>query len=45
MVAEGQRVMLDGWWLSVFPGLAITALVISLALIGDGLQKSGKASA
>lgn len=45
MVAEGQRVMLDGWWLSVFPGLAITALVISLALIGDGLQKSSEASA
>jgi len=44
MVAEGQRVMLDGWWLSVFPGLAITALVISLALIGDGLQQSSKAS-
>jgi peptide/nickel transport system permease protein len=44
MVAEGQRVMLDGWWLSVFPGLAITALVISLALIGDGLQKSSQAS-
>jgi peptide/nickel transport system permease protein len=45
MVAEGQRVMLDGWWLSVFPGLAITALVISLALIGDGLQQSGEGSA
>ena len=45
MVAEGQRVMLDGWWLSVFPGLAITALVISLALIGDGLQRQGEASA
>ena len=45
MVADGQRVMLDGWWLSVFPGLAITALVISLALIGDGLQQNGKASA
>ena len=45
MVAEGQRVMIDGWWLSVFPGLAITALVISLALIGDGLQQSGDASA
>ncbi len=45
MVADGQRVMLDGWWLSVFPGLAITALVISLALIGDGLQKSGEGSA
>lgn len=45
MVAEGQRVMLDGWWLSVFPGLAITALVISLALIGDGLQQSSQGSA
>lgn len=44
MVAEGQRVMLDGWWLSVFPGLAITVLVISLALIGDGLQQRGEAS-
>jgi peptide/nickel transport system permease protein len=45
MVAEGQRVMLDGWWLSVFPGLAVTALVISLALIGDGIQQSSEASA
>jgi peptide/nickel transport system permease protein len=45
MVSEGQRVMLDGWWLSLFPGLAIAALVISLALIGDGLQRTGEASA
>jgi peptide/nickel transport system permease protein len=45
MVAEGQRVMLDGWWLALFPGLAITTLVISLALIGDGLQQTGEASA
>lgn len=45
MVADGQRVMVEGWWLSVFPGLAITALVVSLALIGDGLQQRGRASA
>ena len=45
MIAEGQRVMLDGWWLSLFPGLAIAALVISLSLIGDGLQEIGEASA
>jgi peptide/nickel transport system permease protein len=45
MVADGQRVMLDGWWLSLFPGLAITALVVSLALVGDGMQKVGRASA
>lgn len=45
MVADGQRVMLDGWWLSLFPGLAIATLVISLALIGDGLQKRRTANA
>lgn len=44
MVAEGQRTLLDGWWLSVFPGLAITLLVVSLSLIGDGLQQRGRAS-
>lgn len=44
MIADGQRVMLDGWWLSLFPGLAIAALVISLSLIGDGLQEVGEAS-
>ena len=44
MIAEGQRAMIDGWWVSVFPGIAITVLVISLALIGDGVQKIGKAS-
>jgi peptide/nickel transport system permease protein len=45
MIADGQRVMLDGWWLSLFPGLAITLLVISLALIGDGIQQLTRASA
>ncbi len=45
MVAEGQRVMLDGWWLAVLPGLAIAWLVIALALIGDGLQQLGEPAA
>ncbi len=44
MVAEGHRVMLDGWWLAVVPGIAIAWLVISLALIGDGLQRLGEGS-
>jgi peptide/nickel transport system permease protein len=39
LVAEGHRVMLDGWWLATFPGIAIVILVVSLALIGDGIQK------
>ncbi|MCU0304573.1 MAG: ABC transporter permease [Thermoanaerobaculales bacterium] len=39
MVAEGHRVMVDGWWLATLPGLAIALLVISLALLGDGIQE------
>lgn len=39
MVAEGHRVMIDGWWLATLPGLAIAFLVTSLALVGDGIQE------
>jgi peptide/nickel transport system permease protein len=39
MVAQGHRVMIEGWWLATLPGFAIAALVISLALIGDGIQE------
>jgi peptide/nickel transport system permease protein len=39
MVAQGHRVMIDGWWIATFAGLAIAALVISLALVGDGIQE------
>lgn len=44
MVADGQRAMPDGWWLTVVPGVAIAWLVISLALIGDGLGDRGEPS-
>jgi peptide/nickel transport system permease protein len=39
MVAEGHRFMIEGWWISTFAGLAIASLVISLALVGDGIQE------
>lgn len=39
LIAQGHQVLADAWWLATFPGLAIAALVISLALIGDGLQE------
>lgn len=38
MVEQGQRSLLNGWWLATLPGLAIAVLVIGLTLIGDGLQ-------
>lgn len=39
MVAQGHRVMIDGWWLATLPGFAIALLVIAMALIGDGIQE------
>jgi peptide/nickel transport system permease protein len=38
MIAEGQNFIVDAWWISVFPGLAIVWVGISFALIGDGLD-------
>lgn len=39
LVAEGHKVLVQGWWLATFPGVAIAVLVIALALVGDGLQQ------
>jgi peptide/nickel transport system permease protein len=38
MVAEGRNVMLSVWWLSLFPGLAITIVVLALNFFGDWLR-------
>lgn len=37
LVAEGQRAPAQGWWLVLLPGAALVALVVSLALIADGV--------
>jgi len=38
MLADGRNFMLDVWWLSMFPGLAIVLTVLSFNLVGDGLR-------
>ena len=38
MVAEGRDILLDVWWLSVFPGLAITIVVLAFNFFGDWLR-------
>jgi len=38
MCAMGSRYIVQQWWLSTFPGLAIFLSVISFNLIGDGLR-------
>jgi len=39
IINEGREVLLNGWWLSVFPGLGIVVTVISLNVLGEKLQK------
>lgn len=38
MVAEGRDVILNAWWVSTFPGLAIVLLVLALNVFGEGLR-------
>jgi peptide/nickel transport system permease protein len=40
MVYEGRDVLLDAWWVSTFPGLAIVVTVVAYNLLGDGLRDS-----
>lgn len=37
LAGQAQRFLRVAWWLSVFPGLAITLTVLGLNLLGDGL--------
>ena len=38
MVFAGREVILDSWWVSAFPGLAIAVTVVGYNLLGDGLR-------
>lgn len=39
LLLDGQgSLVTGGWWLAVFPGLAISAVAISFNLLGDGLR-------
>ena len=38
MVAEGRTVILNVWWLSLLPGLAITGVVLAFNFFGDWLR-------
>jgi len=37
MVAEGQSVLRQAWWVATIPGLVIVALGVAFSMIGDGL--------
>lgn len=39
IVNDGRQVLLDGWWISVFPGVAIILTVLGINFFGDHLQE------
>ena len=38
MAAAGRQYLLDAWWLTTMPGLAILAVSLAFNLLGDGLR-------
>ncbi len=38
MVADGRAFMIDAWWVSTFPGLAILLLVLAINVASQGLR-------
>ncbi|HJN14237.1 MAG TPA: ABC transporter permease subunit, partial [Armatimonadota bacterium] len=38
MISEGRPYMLNAWWVSTFPGLAIAGLVLAINVFGEGLR-------
>lgn len=38
MIQAGRAVLLEAWWLSTFPGLALALTVVGCNLLGDGLR-------
>ena len=38
MVADGRQFLLDAWWVSTLPGLAILLLVLSINIASQGLR-------
>jgi ABC-type dipeptide/oligopeptide/nickel transport system permease subunit len=38
MVADGRNYLLNAWWVSTVPGLAIVGLVLAINLFGEGLR-------
>ncbi|MFB3820027.1 MAG: nickel transporter permease [Candidatus Methylomirabilales bacterium] len=38
MVADGRQFLVDHWWVSTLPGLAILTVVMGFNLLGDGVR-------
>ncbi len=39
MIQQGRGLLLEGWWLTTFPGLAIALTVLGYNLLGEGMRR------
>lgn len=39
MIASGQEFITTAWWISLFPGLAITIAALAFGLVGDAIRR------
>lgn len=37
MISDGARYMPDGWWMTIFPALAIVIIILGFNFMGDGI--------
>ncbi len=40
IINDGRDALIDGWWISTFPGIAIVITVISFNLLGDFIREN-----
>jgi peptide/nickel transport system permease protein len=38
MLSDGRAFLRRAWWVTTFPGLAITVTVLAINMVGDGLR-------
>ena len=38
MLSDGRGFLRQAWWVTTFPGLAITVTVLAINIVGDGLR-------
>jgi peptide/nickel transport system permease protein len=39
LIADGRDRLLDAWWISTWPGLALAGVVIAASLVADGARE------
>lgn len=40
MINDGRDQMLNAWWITTFPGIAVVCLVLAVNLLGEGLREA-----